>query len=187
MARRGEFLRTVLFGLFSIIAFLVILWFANMVAASVSSAIFNSIVYFFNLNVWVIVTISFLFLFAKLSDLFMLPVNLFAPFFRAVGAGILIVFIFKALDFLASVLGIAFPISSEQFASVIVPIIFVLAVIIFIVGYLRILAGEFKYRRKHRARKKEEKAPEKPDWSDVGHELRLMFNDLFKKIRKKLK
>jgi len=189
MKRGSSFLSTILFGLFSIIAFLIILWIANITKDSISSQIFSSIVIFFNTNLKIIIAISLLFLLAKISDLFPAPVNLFGPFFNAVGAGFLIVFLLKILKLSANLAGFSFSWIFGKLDSLVVPIIFFVASIIFIVGYIKLLVAQFKNKKSQKENKKEDgklKKPVHPTWADIGHQFKLMLHDIIIRKRNKI-
>jgi len=140
--RRDKLTRTIFFGLFGIVTFLVLLFLANYSLKFIPIDFYASIVYFFNSNIRIVILISVLFLLSRLSELFMMPINLFSPLFKAVGAGVLIVFLSNILRFIIALSSTPFLFILRWIDILTDPIIIIVAGMIFVVGYFKILYGE---------------------------------------------
>ncbi|MCH7851056.1 MAG: hypothetical protein IH845_05425 [Nanoarchaeota archaeon] len=189
---RGKLTRTVFFGLFSLFTFLVLLFVANYSLRYIQIEFYSALVHFFNANIRVVIFISLLFMFSRMSDLFVMPVNLFSPLFKSVGAGVLIIFLSDILKFIISLSDNSFPWILKWINILTDPLVFVTAIIIFVVGYFKIIYQEITHKDgkygsvETKPETKEEKLKRKnqiPVWikfRSFVYKLRLKIKNRFK-------
>ncbi len=186
-------------GLAGIILFLIMLAVLRYLSPIVSNAFFSGIVDLLFANAGLIIFFSIMFMIADIFMTFLFPVNLPAPFFSAVGAVFLVVFIFRIIGFVDTFyqLGVFPGLHLAEF--ILYPLVFVL---VLIAGYIGIFSGlheEWKSKKTSPGAEGEKQAcADKPwgtcgpgttgdkSWDDVGTEFREMLYDAFHRMREEL-
>jgi signal transduction histidine kinase len=182
--KKSKLTRTIFFGLFSLFTFLVLLLLANYSLRYIDIEFYTAIVYFFNVNIRVVILISLLFLFSRISELFLVPINLFSPFFKAIGAGMLIIFLSSILKFILQLGDTSFPFILKWINVLTEPLVLFVAGIIFVVGYFRILYRELMHSPKKE--EKEEKRREEKKERPFLKKVEAVFDKLVLKIKQRL-
>ena len=147
MTKSTWIIRNLTSKIIAVIAFLILVWLANLVEGFINNGLYSSIVGFMNFNIILIIIIALVFFIGDAFDIVGFPFNFPAPLFNAVGGMFLTVFIFRVL---ALVNGFIAGNPLEIILSI-APVVYVLVfTIVLIGGYLRIFS---RARRRHRRKK----------------------------------
>ncbi|MCF7860832.1 hypothetical protein K9M79_01190 [Candidatus Woesearchaeota archaeon] len=184
--RKKTVLGVTLSKIISLVMFLLVLWALNTVNLENSTAV--QVIEFLNINLSIIIIMSFIFYLAELFYVFNFPLNIPGPIFNGIGAVILVEFIFQIFRTMGQV--------TKQYAifglkSVSVLVFILVFLIVVILGYVNIFLRlhpeesetiDSKKKPKHKDstnRKKHEDL----EWEDVGNELKLAAYYLAKSIK----
>lgn len=179
-------LQALAWGLFGIFVFVIILIALEAYAAGQDSAFLSAFVSFLIADAWLIILMALMFMAGDIFATFPRPASLPGPFFSAAGAVLLVMFVAHVFRFLDSFYTIGFYPPFQALEPLVYPLIFI---IVLVAGILTVA-----FRDEDRPR--EQKPPAGGDgeeerqcrsWEDVGEEFRLMWYDLFRRIREELK
>lgn len=187
----------VLTRLFGILFFLFMLAALNILIPVIPNRIFEQIVEFLTVHVWLVVLFSILFLIGEVLYELIFPLDLLAPLFSGLGSVFLLSFIFKFLYYTDTITRITNFTVLESISPLIYLIIFL---IVLITGYIDII-GRFLGRRptppegavpgteipRPEGGPSEERTLTDPSWDDIGGELRRLIYDSIHEMREGLK
>jgi len=171
-------------GLFGILVFVIILVALRAFAAGQDSAFLTGFVDFLTSEAGLIITIAVLFMIGDIFLTFPLPANVPGPFFNAGASVLLVTFIVHIFRFLDSFYAMGIYPQVQALEPFLYPLVFI---IVLVAGFI---ALAFQDSDRCRERKRPDDAGEAtdcPSWDDVGEEFRLMWYDLFRRIREELK
>ncbi len=164
--------------------FLIMLFIANMLLASIENPSYHQIVQFLNTNIGLIILFSLIFFVAELFDFFIFPFNLPAPLINAVGILFLLKFVYNSFGLVEALTQTQVFQIFRQLSS---PIYLIVFLAVLIGGYISIF---IRLARKEEPRKRKlrlKKPKTKPTWQDVGDEFRGMIYDAFREVRESIK
>jgi len=145
------------------------------------SGIGLAVVQYLNMSLLSIIMFSILLYLGELFSIFPLPLNLPYPIFNAFGGVMLVNFLFGLLDVIVII----------PFFTLIEPLVaIVVFVLALVVGYVRILVGPKKTRKKiptQSSGKERKRKKGKHSWEDVGDEFREAMYNLGKSLKKAFK
>jgi len=170
-------------GLFGILVFVIILVALRAFAAGQDSAFLTGFVDFLTAEAGLVITIAVLFMIGDIFLTFPLPANVPGPFFNAGASVLLITFIVHIFRFLDSFYAMGIYPQLQALEPLLYPLVFI---IVLVAGFI---ALAFQDRCRDREREETPGGEEEacPSWDDVGEEFRLMWYDLFRKIRRELR
>jgi len=179
-------IQALVWGLFGILVFVIILVALRAFAAGQDSAFLTGFVDFLTAEAGLIITIAVLFMIGDIFATFPRPASLPGPFFSAAGAVLLVMFVAHIFRFLDSFYTIGIYPHFQALEPLMYPLIFI---IVLVAGILTISFQDRDRCREERAAETSGVGEEKPcrSWDDVGEEFRLMWYDLFRRIREELK
>jgi len=175
-----KFSKVVFEGIFGIIFFLIMVGILNIIAVYVSNPIFQSIVAFINENILFILLISVIIFLANIFEVFIFPFNLIYPIFNAIGGVLWVVFIFRVLNLVDSLVGtklyvLLFPIY--------IILLIIVPIIVLIVGYVKVFTRLIPKPKKKKKKKKRKCV----DWEDVSEEFRKALYNIGKTLEQRFK
>ncbi|MFO7968383.1 MAG: hypothetical protein R6U44_12385 [Archaeoglobaceae archaeon] len=127
-----------LLGLF---LFLVMLFLLSILNDTVDYPLLDSIVQFLNNNVYLIIYMTFIFLFGELFTLQKFPLNLPGPLVNAAGSLLVVTFVLRVFDLVDSMIGENVFHIFDQLSFVIYTVVFT---IVLIAGYITIFIREIR-------------------------------------------
>ena len=171
----------ILSRVFGLIVFIIIMFILN--HYSFNNALAIEIIGFLHTNIALIIIMSIMLLIADMFYALIIPFNLPAPIFGAVGSIFIVTFIFRIFGFIGVILHEEIFVDMSWLRWIIYPLVFI---IVLVSGYVSILFHAFQTQPKKEKVKetivditpKRHKA-----WKDVGGEFRNMWYDLFHKVR----
>ncbi len=145
MTRTKEFAYAALSKVIGFIIFLVLLAAVNILAPYINNQLFSSVVSFLNSNIWLIIAFVVVLLIGELFGYLFFPLNIPSPLFNAVGAVLLVQFIFNIISFVISLSGVSIPLPMNTIEIITIIIVFVA---VLVVGYIDIIRDATKPRKK---------------------------------------
>ena len=173
-------------GLFGILVFVILLVVLRAFAAGQDSAFLTGFVDFLTAEAGLIIMMAVLFMIGDIFATFPLPANVPGPFFNAGASVLLVTFIVHIFRFLDSFSTIGIYPQVQALEPLLYPLVFI---IVLVGGFLALAFQDRDRCREERAAETSGEGEEKPcpSWDDVGEEFRLMWYDLFRRIREELK
>jgi hypothetical protein len=174
--------RILISGLAGVLIFLIILAVLGYFSASFAAPI-PAIIDFLYMNAALIVFFSLILMVADIFGTFPFPANLPGPIFSAIGAVLILAFIFNMFIFVyRSYLPIPYPL--DIVAVILYPLVFI---IVLIAGYVHIFSRVAEKERKAGRTAAEAGAPAGgKTWDEIGAEFRDMIYDTFHRIREEI-
>ena len=173
--------KTIWSGILGILFFLIVVGVLNIIANYVSNIVFQSIVVFFNQNIWFIVLISIIMLLGSIFEIFRFPFNLPYPLFNALGGVLVVEFVFEILILISSLIGKDIYLLLLPFYSIIVILVLI---VVLVVGYVHVFIGIGKSKDSEEQIKK---TNEPIEWKDIGQEFKGALYNLATTIREGLR
>jgi len=155
MTLNRKIINVVIYGLSGLVFFLILLGIANLLIPVVDNSFYTTNVQFVNSNLWIIVTLTFLFVTADVFRLLKFPINIPYPIFNAFGGLLLTVMLLKAFSWVLDIIFIDL-FSWNYSKGLIYVIVFLL---ILALGYYNIarteLSGRKRKKRTYKVNNKE--------------------------------
>ncbi|MBN2014736.1 MAG: hypothetical protein JW778_06110 [Candidatus Altiarchaeota archaeon] len=157
--------------LLGLLCFILVVYLMNVLAPAVKEPIFHQVLALVNDNLVLLVLMSLIFLIGEVFNALPFPIDLAAPPFNAVGAILLLVFLFNIFELIDVLTGEDVSPVFRGFSLILYPLVFF---IVLVVGYV----GVFRHLLPELVKPKEEIPPGK-SWSEVREEFREAFADFF--------
>lgn len=172
MAKRVS--KVIFSKLIGFIFFLILLFVLNILAMTLGIPDLNLALQMLNNNIDLIMALFILFFIGEILEVLILPFNLLAPLFNAVGSLFLTTFIFKVFEYLESLINVNVFFIFRAFSWLIYPLVFFT---VLLVGYVGIFTKKPKKKRKSKS----------TSWDDIGDEFRDTILDALRRIRRLFK
>ena len=174
-----------------IICFLMVVVLANILTYYIPGAIYHAGVLFLNANFWLLLLISIILLVGEIFFTFPFPLNLPAPFIKAIGSVFFIAFMLHVFQWVDSVAFTNLYSFVWLVSFFIVPIVFM---IVLVSGYFEIMhklcreqppekEGECQVVHELKKISLEDPVPDVKSWEDISAEFRLMMYDIMHRFR----
>lgn len=172
--------------LFGLALFLFFLYLANHIGFFTQHPQFSLIIGFLNTNIWLIILMSFAFLFGEVFNALVFPLNLPAPLFNAGGGVLLVAFLLRIFSLIDVLINENIFQVFNQIAFLLYSLVFILVLVGGYISILVKLSKDTDYKTGSKQGCAQEAGRDNITWEEVHDEFKTAINDLLILIRQSI-